>query len=727
MLNSLEIFGNCCLSAVRERTPPRLNTDAIAAVLSASRDARGNLSPKLKDKHVQRLRALRQRLQALKQLRTWTALGRTGDKSNGSGADVDGVGGVEEVAEIGRGDYASSQGRYDTLIEDGGSALIEGAAGSIADSHAAGDQSNEVTRKDSSAALEDGEKHGEGLGSELRGHSLPSGDGRGAESGNGSGADQMSSLERHGGVDHTVGRDRENVDHLSDTSSLSNSSHHRTKAVRSGRDGVRTNDDLEVDSMKDREIPGLYHRLGASPSTPSSPSAAHAHEAGFSAKEQPLQRYSGLRGGEVFSSYAPNLHEAVDDEGSIRKRMDKENDGAANGETLGGVRGGVYGANIANGSVSKRDLGVQEYPRYASTKNTAEGAAGDARGSGFANDDDSDVQARGKRRDDGVYAGVLEVEGVADANGHQKPAWPSLEERQGEAAVKNQSRGGDTGGTDYEGATIKSNNESSRSSNINGNSDSNNRDGGEVDHTFVRHDTSEGVSAQDRARPLSGGDPNLLQREILGAATNDHVRIPRDVHFDQRVGAEDHREPGGGGSDAKKHHKSKDSDRGPKGGHRTEDTAEELVSNPKLYGAAGGAPGSEGKEGDRASPTPHEVRDRWTSSVPGGVPGDDGVLFVNPEESSLQDDGCSTLSSISSGQLRPSLTKGKKARKVRVRREQGQGQEDEVKAGAVNGGGPGRGERMPTGAGTGGGSHDVSSAADNRSNVSRRQVSPTKS
>lgn len=53
--------------------------EAVAAVIAASRNTRGSkLSPKLKDKHVQRLRALRQRLQALKLLRSWPLPGRAG-------------------------------------------------------------------------------------------------------------------------------------------------------------------------------------------------------------------------------------------------------------------------------------------------------------------------------------------------------------------------------------------------------------------------------------------------------------------------------------------------------------------------------------------------------------------------------------------------------------------------------------------------------------------------
>eukprot|EP00903_Cladosiphon_okamuranus_P012631 g11817.t1 len=666
-------------SAEGDRTSLSLNMDAITAVLSASRNARGNLSPKLKDKHVQRLRALRQRLQALKQLRTWTAPGRTGDKSNSGGGAVGGFGGVEEVTEIGNGDHASSQGREDALIEDGGSALIEATAGGIAHGHAAGDQSNEVIRKESGAALENCEKQADDLESEL-----PSaqdgvwGDGRGAENGNGGGTDQISSLETNGGVDHMVGLDR------------------------------------------------------------------------------------------------------------------------------GRVRGGDLGANIANGSSMKRQMGIQEYPGYASSKNTAEGAISDVGSGGFANDDESGVRGRGRNRGDDVLAGVLQVEDVADANSHQKIAPPSLDERQGQAAVQKQSRGGHTGGMGFEGVTTESNYHSSRSSNINGDSDSNNKDGGEANHVFVGHGTTEGVSAYGRAHPRGDGDPHLLQGEILGVATRDHVRVFGDDDFDKRVGAEDDRDPDGGRSDLEKHHEGergftregtagaraasphgygaaggvsandgkegnfdkrvgaedvREPDGGSDdlegeggytregtaavqaasphgygaaggvsandgkernfdkrvgaedvrepdggsgdlegdGGYTREGTAAVQAASPHGYGAAGGVSAYHGKEGNRASLTSHGVMHRRASSAPGGVPDGNGVLLVNPEESSLQDDVSSPVSSISSGQWTPSPTKNQKAKKAGVERGQRQGNDNGVEAGAANGRSPGRPERTPAG------------------------------
>ncbi|CAB1109749.1 unnamed protein product [Ectocarpus sp. CCAP 1310/34] len=116
----------------RERLSLPLDTNAILAVLADSRNARGNsLSPKLKDKHIQRLRALRQRLQALKQLRTWPAPGRTGgddDEKRGGGSvggsgtgDADGVqdeGGIDNTGNM------SSEGGEDAYKQE---ASINGA------------------------------------------------------------------------------------------------------------------------------------------------------------------------------------------------------------------------------------------------------------------------------------------------------------------------------------------------------------------------------------------------------------------------------------------------------------------------------------------------------------------------------------------------------------------------------------------------------------------------
>lgn len=633
---------------------------------------------------------------------------------------------MEEAAGVDGGEDASNRGREDAaVIEDGESASIEGAAGGIAHKPTTGEQSREVARRDSGTALRDGEKHAEGLGSESRGHSLPSaenearGSGRGAESGNGSDVDQAGGLETDGGVVHRVDRDRVGMGHLRNTSNLSNSSHHREETVISDRGGVRENDDLEADLTGDRESSGLYHRPGASSSTaPSSPSAENFNEIDFSTKDKPLQRASGSRGGGMFSSSSRSRSEEVD--GSIRERSDENNDGMGNDEALAGVHGGVHGANISHGIHGERGRGDQEYPGFASTKNaTARGAAGDVENTGFANDGTSGVQARGGKRGDAAHAGVLQVEDMADANGRQTPAQPRLEERERE-----QPRGGDVGGTDSEGSTIKQN-KGSRNSNINDDGDRSNRHGGEAQPLLVGHDTTDGLSAHPVARPTSGGDDRiLLQGENLGVGTSGDALTPGDVGSDKRVAAGGDREPGGGSSDPNKHNESKGGDLGPKLRDRREDTTAAPVPSQQCYGAAGsGASGHEGKEeDDQDLQGPREARDRWASSVPGGAHGDDGTLSVKPEQSSLQEDGSGAVSSISSAQWKPSPTKTKEAREVGVEGEQEQ--DDGVGGGVVSGDGPGQREKTSAGAGTGTGrsSHDVSSSADNKGLASRRQV-----
>ena len=58
--------------------------DGITALLAEKTGRRDTLSPQLKDKYIQRLRTLRKRLQALKELRTWPVLGATNAESSGN-------------------------------------------------------------------------------------------------------------------------------------------------------------------------------------------------------------------------------------------------------------------------------------------------------------------------------------------------------------------------------------------------------------------------------------------------------------------------------------------------------------------------------------------------------------------------------------------------------------------------------------------------------------------
>lgn len=67
---------------VRERTSMTLDSDDIAAVLATNGVSEGKRSPWLKEKHFQRLRELRERLQALKELRMFSE----GSNASGGGA-----------------------------------------------------------------------------------------------------------------------------------------------------------------------------------------------------------------------------------------------------------------------------------------------------------------------------------------------------------------------------------------------------------------------------------------------------------------------------------------------------------------------------------------------------------------------------------------------------------------------------------------------------------------
>lgn len=670
------------------------------------------------------MRALRQRLQALKQLRTWTAPGTAGSRRDSDGgANAGGVGGVEEVAGIGRGGHASSQGREDALIGDGESALIKGAIdGTAHSSRAAADRSREVTRKDNHAALKDGENHVEGLGSDCLGRFLPSaendasGHGRDAESGgNGSDVGQAGGLDEDGGVMHRTGRDRISSDHLSDDNTLSSSSHDREKTVRYGSDDVGKSGELEEDLMEDGRLRRLYHGPGDSPPRASSWSAVRSNAGDYSAKEKLLERAGASRGREVFNSNSRGRHNELKSDGSIAERNGEQNDGVANGDGLG-LHGGLHGASIAGESHTKRGRGDQEHHEYASTKTKPDGARGDVGNRGVANDDNSVLQVRGDEQGGGMRVGVFHVENTTDANGHQNTARPSAEDRQGKAAVRSQPSG--------EGAVLERNNESSRSANTNYESRSNNKHGGEVHRVLARHDATGGVSARGRTGPNSGDeDPNIIQDEVLGVATGDHARAPGDIDFDWRE-AKGQCEPRDRSSDLRKRHESKDSDPGLEGGSSREGTSQVLVAEPQACDAAGEASGHEGKEDDRALQTSHEVSDRWAPSAPGSVHGDGGALLLNPEESSLQDDGSSAVSSISSGQLRgPSPAKRGKAGGTRAEREQQeQEQEDGLEARAVSGGVTGRRKRKSAVAGTGEGSYAASSSADKRVSASRRQV-----
>lgn len=78
-----------------------IDIDAVTAALAANRsgesDGGSMLSPQLKDKHVQRLKALRKRLQALKQLRIGPRLAADAGEADGKSVGGDSVASAEEL------------------------------------------------------------------------------------------------------------------------------------------------------------------------------------------------------------------------------------------------------------------------------------------------------------------------------------------------------------------------------------------------------------------------------------------------------------------------------------------------------------------------------------------------------------------------------------------------------------------------------------------------------
>lgn len=634
------------------------------------------------------------------------------------------------MEEIGEGEHASSQGKEDTMIEDEQSTSMERATGGTTYRHAADDRSRVATPNDSSADFDDGKRPAVRLTSEPQGDSISSaeiearGNEQGEERGDSSELGQGGDFETKDGVVRRVGHDRIDLDHLSDNNGVSNSSQHREETGMSGHDDVRKSIGSEADSTGDRDIRRLDHGPGASSPTPSSSSAVDSNERCSSTEDNPRER---------FSSNARSRREKVRGGGSAGER-----NGDANREVLGGVRGGVHGANMVNGSNTGNARGDREHPGNANTKNAAEGIDGDAENNGIANVGSSGIQGRGKTNVDDVNVGVFCREDKVDSSSRQNPARPSLEEKGVEAAVKRQLRGGDVadGVIGFKGISTKRNNESIRSninngSDTNGVSDTTNKNCRDVRHLDDGRATTDAVYARSQNRLNSGGG----QGAVIGVATSDHARALGAFDFDQRVGAVDHRQPDGSSSALGEHHTSEGSSLVPDAVNRREGDAAGLVTSSHGYGAAGRAADLEEKEDDHDLQSPHQAMDRWTSSVnggerdgvtgdvTGGVPGNDGVFFVKPEERSLQDDGSSTVSSISSGQWNPSSVKNRRARNPGAEMEQAR--ENGVKARAVGSGGPERRKRTSVVSGTGGNSHGVPAA--NKSSVYRRQVSPTMS
>lgn len=412
------------MHATRERLSVPLDTDAILAVLADSRNARGNsLSPKLKDKHIQRLRALRQRLQALKQLRTWPAPGRTGgddDEKRGGGSvsgsgtgdaeDVQGEGGIDNTGNV------SSEGAEDAYKQK---ASINGATERNGE-FLAPRQEPRKDAADGRFTTTDGEEeeHAVAVGEGSLSHAEVS-VGNGMRVGESSG-----SVEKGGGLEtgvdavQSVGRARDpalnNTEDSGEARPKSKTNHVNSSTIN------RNNQQDSLDDFGDRPIgddtkynhlPDLDARSSGTPETigrlchgegasvPSSSSAASGsiEENSSDLSENVLSTKEGgsrALGGASTTRNARSKPEETRSPGVTRgkRREDPDsfenarlvedqllvggsNKNMSNTDTLGVVRGGIHGLNgpsrshVEGGS----DQGATE---YASNDGAAAAAAG---------------------------------------------------------------------------------------------------------------------------------------------------------------------------------------------------------------------------------------------------------------------------------------------------------------------------------------------------------------
>lgn len=411
------------LHATRERVSVPLDTDAILAVLADSRNARGNsLSPKLKDKHIQRLRALRERLQALKQLRTWPAPGRTGDdddekRGGGSlrGSGTRDAGGVQDEGGIDKTGNVSSEGAEDAYRQ---SALINGATERNDEFFAPREEPREDAADGRADATTDGEKeeHAVAVWPGSLSHA-------GASVGNGVPVVEPSgSVEQGGcletGVDavRSVGRARDpalnNAEDSGEArptsksnhtySSSNNSNNHQDSpndfGDRPSGEDTKSNDrrDLDARSSGNQETSRLRHREGAS--VPSSAASASIDDNSSDLNDNVLPTKEGgsvhALGAASSTKNARNKTEEASSPGVRREerrvnpdsfesaRFDNDqlraggsNKITSNEETLGVVRGATHGSNDPSRShgESGSDMDATE---YASNDGAAATAAG---------------------------------------------------------------------------------------------------------------------------------------------------------------------------------------------------------------------------------------------------------------------------------------------------------------------------------------------------------------
>lgn len=129
---------------------------------------RDTLSPQLKDKYIQRLRTLRRRLQALKQLRTWPALGEASAESSGSG----GREAYKETAPI-EGTRPDRPQDFRTTTTDSGTVHEPSGADALAGVVASGTIHESSEHLLGGVAATSGAGHAEALGANSLGSDVP--------------------------------------------------------------------------------------------------------------------------------------------------------------------------------------------------------------------------------------------------------------------------------------------------------------------------------------------------------------------------------------------------------------------------------------------------------------------------------------------------------------------------------------------------------------------------
>lgn len=142
--------------------------DGITALLADKTGKRDTLSPQLKDKYIQRLRTLRRRLQALKQLRTWPALGEASAESSGSGGRET----HKETAPIEGTRRPDRSQDFRTTTTDSGT-VHEPSADSLAGVVASGTIHESSEHLLGGVAATSGVRHAEALGADSLGSDVP--------------------------------------------------------------------------------------------------------------------------------------------------------------------------------------------------------------------------------------------------------------------------------------------------------------------------------------------------------------------------------------------------------------------------------------------------------------------------------------------------------------------------------------------------------------------------